>query len=92
MQALEDSVCAAFLLCFVGHVVVFSVARNGIGAGEPPLHSPEPTQYIHRKHRNARSGGNASERLFRTGFPVRKAVSTDDDCYEACNLGDRAGE
>ena len=31
VQALENSICAAFLLCFVGHIVLFiSVARNGI--------------------------------------------------------------
>ena len=56
------------------------------------LYAPEPTQDIHRENGNARSGGNASERLFCAGFAVREAVAADHDCNQTCNLRDRAGE
>ncbi len=56
------------------------------------LYAPEPTQDIHRKYRNARSGGNASERLFSTGFAVRESVAADHDCNQTCNFRNGSGE
>ena len=56
------------------------------------LYAPEPTQDIHGENGNARSGGNASERLFCAGFAVREAVAADHDCNQTCNLRDGAGE
>ncbi len=66
---------------------------NGIEGGwEDALHAPEPTQDIHRENGNARSGSNASQRLFRAGFAVREAVAADDDRDQTCNFRDRASE
>ncbi len=56
------------------------------------LYAPEPTQDIHRKYRNARSGGNAGQRLLCAGFAVRESVAADHDRNQTCNLRDRAGE
>ena len=56
------------------------------------LYAPEPTQDIHRENRNARSGGNASQRLFCAGFAMRESVAADHDCNQTCNLRDGAGE
>ena len=94
VQALEDPVCAGFLVCFVCISFSFKAWRiTGSRAGDKePLHAPEPTQDIHRENGNARSGGNASQRLFRAGFPVREAVAADHDCDQTCNLRNRAGE
>ena len=56
------------------------------------LYAPKPTQDIHCKYRNARSGGNSGQRLFCTGFAVREAVAADHDCNQTCNLRNGAGE
>src|SRR6266705_3146706 len=56
------------------------------------LHAPEPTQYIHRENRNTRTGSNAGERLFCTGFAVREAVAADHNCNQTCNLRNGASE
>jgi hypothetical protein len=56
------------------------------------LYAPEPTQDIHRHNGNARSGGDAGERLFRAGFAVREPVAADHDCDETSNLRDSARE
>jgi len=56
------------------------------------LYAPEPTQDIHRENGYASSGGNTSERLFRTRFTVREAVAADHDCYQTCNFRNRSGE
>src|SRR5208282_1259954 len=74
VQALEDSICAMLLLWFVGHKFLVAGAWLKVA-----LYSPEPTQDIHRKYRNARSGGNTSERLFCAGFTVGEAIAADDN-------------
>ena len=56
------------------------------------LYTPEPTQDIHGKYGNPRSGGNAGQRLLCAGFAVCETVPTDHDCYETCNFRDRPGE
>ncbi len=56
------------------------------------LYTPEPTQDIHGKNCNARSGGNARERLFCAGFAMRESVAADHDCNQTGNLRDGAGE
>ena len=56
------------------------------------LYAPEPTQDIHCKYRNARSGGNTSERLFCAGLPVRESVAADHNCNQTCNLRNGTGE
>ena len=38
------------------------------------------------------SGGDAGKRLLRAGFAVRETVAPDDDCNQARDLGDGAGE
>jgi hypothetical protein len=45
-----------------------------------------------RKYRNARSGGNAGQRLFGAGFAVRESVAADHNCDQAGDLRDRARE
>ena len=87
VQALEDSICAMLLLWFVWHKFLVRGAWL-----EVALYAPEPTQDIHREDGNARSGGNAGERLFCTGFAVRESVAADHDCNQTCNLRDGAGE
>ncbi len=56
------------------------------------LYAPEPTQDIYGENGNARSSGNASQRLFCAGFAMREAIAADHDCYQTCNLRDRPGE
>ena len=56
------------------------------------LYAPEPTQDIHRKYRNARSGSNAGQRLFRAGFAVRESVAADHNCDQTCNFRDGASK
>ena len=43
------------------------------------LNAPEPTQDVHGENGNARSGGNAGQRLFCAGFTVGEAIAADDD-------------
>ncbi len=56
------------------------------------LNAPEPAQDIDGENGNARSGGNAGERLLRAGFAVGEPVAADHDGNQTCNLGNRAGE
>ncbi len=56
------------------------------------LYAPEPTQDIHCHNGNARSGGNASERLFCAGFAVRESVASDHDCDQTRNFRDSSGK
>ena len=56
------------------------------------LYAPEPTQDIYGENGDARSGGNAGQRLFCAGFAVREAVAADHDCNQTGNLRDGAGE
>jgi len=56
------------------------------------LYAPEPTQDIHCHNGNARTGGDAGERLFGAGFAVREAVPADHDRNQTCNPRDRAGK
>jgi hypothetical protein len=89
VQTLEYSICA-FVLWFVGH----NAALRALVEGDTKegLHAPQPTQDIHGENGNARSGGNASQRLFGARFTVCKTVAADDDCNETCNLRNRAGK
>jgi len=50
------------------------------------LYAPEPTQDIYGENGDARSSGNASERLFRAGFAVRESVAADHDCDQTGDL------
>ena len=56
------------------------------------LYAPEPTQDIHCKYRNARSGGNAGQRLFCAGFSVGEAVTADHDGDQTSDLRDCPSE
>ena len=56
------------------------------------LHAPQPTQDIHRENSNARSGGNAGQRLLCDGFAVGETVPADHDRNQTCNLRNGAGE
>src|SRR5271165_7212617 len=56
------------------------------------LNAPEPAQDIDGENGNARSGGNAGERLLCAGFAMGEPVAADHDCNQTCNLRNRAGE
>ena len=90
MQALEDSICATLLLCFVCHKSL--VYREDRTVARKALYAPEPTQDIHGENSNARSGGNTGERLFCAGFPVGETVPADHDGNQTCNTRNGASE
>jgi hypothetical protein len=89
VQALEDSICAMLLLCFVWHN---SLALRGLKVAGKALYAPEPTQDIDGEDRNTRSGGNPGESLLGTGLAVREAVAADHDCHQTRNLRNGACE
>jgi len=78
VQALEDSICAAFLVCFVeAYRSRFSVARNGIAGRATNSHYTPQSQLRTFTARTAMPvrGATPASAFFRTGFPVREAVA-----------------
>lgn len=90
MQALEETRFVRRLCCVLSSISHFS--KWGLKVALKGLYSPQPTQDIHRENSNARSGGNAGERLFCAGFAVREAVASDHDRHQTCNLRNGTGK
>jgi hypothetical protein len=94
MQALEDAIYSESLFLLFWHKPFEKCCDVGefTGVKKDTLDTPQPGQDIGREDGNTCTGGNTGESFFGAGFPVREAITADNDRNQTCYLGDGACE